>query len=177
MSPRSRAVRVAIGLVVLAVAARISVSIPGSAVPQSAQTLAVLVVGALLGLRDGTTTLALYLAVGALGAPVFADGGGGWTHLTGPTAGYLAGFLVAGGMVGALADRGFLRRAGPAVAWMVAGHGLILALGWLRLAGALGPSEAFGQGVGPFLWGGGVKSVLAAGIVVGVARARPQSST
>lgn len=154
----------AVGLVALS--ARLSVTIPGSPVPQSAQTLAVLIVGALLGARDGTLAVGAYVLAGGLGLPVFSDGAAGWSHLVGPTAGYLVGFIVAAWGVGLLADRGRLGALWSALIAMLAAHAVILALGWLRLAGSLGPVAAFEGGVGPFLIGGIVKSFLAAGFVV-----------
>jgi biotin transport system substrate-specific component len=152
----------ALGVVAIALAARVSATLPGTDVPQSAQTLAVLLVGALLGARDGSLSLAAYLLVGGLGLPVFADGGAGWTHLVGPTAGFLLGFLAAAAAVGRMSDLARMRRIGPALAVMLCGHALILVLGWARLSLALGPSVAFQEGVGPFLLGGAVKSVVAA---------------
>lgn len=146
----------------IALAARVSVAIPGTGVPQSAQTLAVLLVGAWLGARDGTLSLTAYLVLGGIGVPVFADGSAGWGHLVGPTAGYLVGFVAAAAVVGRMGDLGLLRRLGPALGVMVGAHGLILALGWARLAVALGPAGAFQEGVAPFLLGGVVKSLVAA---------------
>ena len=169
-APRAGWVRrlllVAVGVVVVSVSARLSATIPGSTVPQSAQTLAVLVVGSLLGARDGALALMAYLILGGVGVPVFAEGGSGWAHLVGPTAGYLLGFVVAAAATGRLADLGVLRRIGPAIAAMVCGHTLILALGWLRLAWALGAASAFWQGVAPFALGAVLKSLLAALTIV-----------
>ena len=153
----------------VAVSARVSATIPGVGVPQSAQTLAVLVVGALLGARDGTLSLAAYLIIGGIGIPVFADGGAGWGHLVGPTAGYLVGFVAAAAAAGRMADLGRLRRMGPALGVMFCGHALILALGWARLALTLGPTQSFQQGVAPFILGGILKSLVAALTVVGIA--------
>jgi len=160
-----------LGIVILAVAlvalsSRLSVTIPGSPVPQSAQTLAVVLVGALLGARQGSLAIGAYVLAGGLGLPVFADGASGWSHLIGPTAGYLAGFLLAAWGVGRLADRGRLETLGPAVLVMLAAHAVILTLGWVRLAASLGPVEAFEGGVAPFVLGGIVKSFLAAGLAV-----------
>lgn len=149
----------------VAVAARISAAVPGTSVPQSAQTLAVVLVGAFLGARDGASALALYLLAGGIGLPVFADGASGWPQLAGPTGGYLVGFVLAAGMVGWFADGGGLVRLRTALVVMVLGHVLILALGWLRLAGSLGAPEAFAAGVAPFLSGGLAKSIVAAVVV------------
>ena len=139
----------ALGVVAVAVSARVTATIPGVAVPQSAQTLAVLVVGAVLGARDGSLSVAAYLIVGGMGVPVFSEGGSGWGHLVGPTAGYLLGFVVAAATAGRMADLGLLRRVGPALGVMICAHAVILALGWARLSFTLGPTQAFRQGVTP----------------------------
>ncbi len=168
-----RPVIVILGVVAVALSARLTIAIPGATVPQSAQTLAVLVIGALLGARDGGVTLVAYLLAGGAGVPVFSDGASGWSHLVGPTAGYLAGFALAATTVGLLADRGVLRRLVPSLAVMMCGHALILSLGWLRLAWTLGAEAAFRQGVAPFVAGGVLKSIVAAVVVVAVTRVGP----
>ena len=84
----------------LAVSARVSVPVPGSPVPQSLQTLAVVLVGAFLGPVRGGVAIGIYLILGAIGLGVFADGASGYDHLVGPTAGYLIGFVVAAVVVG-----------------------------------------------------------------------------
>lgn len=150
----------------IAISARLDIPIPGSPVPQSAQTFAVLLVGVWLGARLGAVALFAYLLAGGLGAPVFADGASGWGHLVGPTAGYLVGFLLAATLMGSLSDRGHLSRLPLAIAGMLAGHVVILGLGWARLGAALGPAEAWAQGVAPFLVGGLVKSLVAALLAV-----------
>ena len=136
--------------------------------PQSAQTLGVVLVGACLGARDGALALVLYLLAGGVGVPVFADGASGWPHLTGPTGGYLVGFVLAAGIVGWFADEGHLARSRMALVAMILGHVIILTLGWLRLAWPLGPSEAFATGVAPFVLGGLAKSIVA-GVLVSAA--------
>ena len=167
---RVGAITVLAAVLLLAVSARFSVPIPGSPVPQSAQTLAVVVVGAVLGARMGFAALAAYLLAGAVGAPVFADGAAGAAHLVGPTSGYLLGFLVAAGVLGQLTDRGHLNSIPRAAAWMAAAHGLILLLGGARLSTTLGLSGALEAGVTPFLWGGVVKSLAGAAIALPLRR-------
>ncbi len=161
------------GVLTVAVAARITATIPGSPVPQSAQTLAVLVVGALLGARLATAALVAYLALGALGAPVFADGGAGWFHLTGLTAGYLMGFVLAASLLGWLRERGRLGRLLPCAISMLVGHAVITTTGWAWLAASVGPGPAYAQGVAPFLVGGVLKSLVGAVVVVFALRWRP----
>ncbi len=150
----------------IAVSARVSATIPGTSVPQSAQTLAVVLVGAFLGARGGALALMLYLLAGGVGAPVFADGASGWPHLAGPTGGYLVGFVLAAGIVGWFADGGQVARLRTALVVMIVGHVVILSLGWLRLVWTLGPWEAFATGVAPFLLSGLAKSIVAGAVVV-----------
>lgn len=164
--------RLAVAVLAIALSARVATTLPGSSVPQSAQTLAVLLVGAFLGARDGSIALVAYLLLGGAGVPVFADGASGWAHLVGPTAGYLLAFALTAGLVGWLADLGRLRGLLPALAAMLGGHALILGLGWIRLALTLGGAEAFQAGVAPFIAGGVAKSALAAAVLIGAQRTR-----
>jgi biotin transport system substrate-specific component len=155
---------------VVALSARFSFPVPGSSVPQSAQTLAVLIAGVALGARMGTFALLLYLLLGGLGLPIFADGSAGWRHLLGPTSGYLVGFVVAAGMVGWLREQNRIRKLLPAFAAMIGAHLLILGLGWTRLGMTLGYETALTRGVTPFLLGGTIKSFLAAGFAAWFSR-------
>ncbi|MEH6698590.1 MAG: biotin transporter BioY [Brevundimonas sp.] len=150
----------------IALGARVDVAVPGSPVPQSLQTLAVLAAGLALGPRWGLAAGLIYLAAGALGVPVFAGGASGLSALTGPTAGYLVGFPLAALMVGAGS-----RTLSPGPIWRtmlggfalgLAGHLLILALGWAGLSLRIGATEALSAGVMPFLWGMAVKSAALA---------------
>jgi biotin transport system substrate-specific component len=97
------------GSLLVAVMAQISIPLPPSPVPITGQTFAVLIVGAVLGSKRGAASLALYLAQGALGLPVFAEFKSGLVTLFGPTGGYLFGFVVAAYVVGLLAERGLDR--------------------------------------------------------------------
>jgi biotin transport system substrate-specific component len=100
-----RGVAVALGAVTVAIAAQVSVPLIGTPVPMTLQPLAVLVVGGLLGARLGATALVLYLALGALGLPVFTPGGlPGAARLLGPTGGYLLSYPLAAAVVGWLAS-------------------------------------------------------------------------
>jgi biotin transport system substrate-specific component len=86
----------------LATAAGARIEVPHHPVPYTLQTLAVLLAGAFLGARNGAFSQLLYLAIGILGAPVFAGGSFGIGVLFGPTGGYLLGFPVAAAAVGYL---------------------------------------------------------------------------
>jgi biotin transport system substrate-specific component len=162
-------VRIAAAVAIVALAARVDVPVPGTPVPQSLQTLAVVLVGAWLGLHQGAAALGLYVASGALGVPVLANGAGGLEHLTGPTAGYLVGFVLGAGLMGWWVRRpkrreacGSLSEAGRALAGALAAHVVILTMGWARLASMVGGEEAWTAGVAPFLAGAMAKSLAAA---------------
>lgn len=161
-----RALAVAVAALLVALGARLAVPLPGAAVPQTLQTLAVVLAGALLGSGRGALAVVLYLLLGLVGFPVFAGGAEGLEPLLGPGGGFLIGFLPAAMLAGAA--RG--RRPPGVLAILLAAHALVLAVGWARLAAFVGPAEAWLRGVAPFLWGAGVKSVLAAVVVVALAR-------
>ena len=145
----------------IAVAARLEFPLPGTDIPQTAQTVAVLLAGAFLG-----------FAGGAVGLPVFAGGGSGVATLLGPSGGYLLGFWFAAALTGYLSDRGVLSRLLPATAAMLGAHAMILGVGATLLAARVGFVAAWFNGVAPFLLGGLIKSVVAAAAVVVVARLR-----
>lgn len=154
---------VALGVGLLALSARVQV--PFWPVPMTLQTMAVLLIGAAYGFRLGTATVASYLALGALGLPLFAHGGG-LIHLVGPTGGYLAGFLAAAAAMGALADRGFGRTPVSGLALFGLGEVIIFALGAGWLSHLIGPAKAWAAGVVPFMPGEVLKMALAATLTV-----------
>lgn len=143
-----------LGSAVLAASAQ--VSLPMWPVPATLQTLAVLLLGALGGSRLGAASVALYLAEGAMGLPVFAHGTGGIAVLAGPTAGYLLGFLPAAALAG-LAGRGLARQA----LVLTAAHLLLFVPGVAWLAGFVGWEQALMAGFVLFVPGTAVKTALA----------------
>ena len=85
-----------IGSILIAISSKIK--IPFYPVPMTMQTFIVVLIGMLYGWKLGLFTVALYLFEGAIGLPVFAgtpEKGIGLVYLTGPTMGYLIGFLFA----------------------------------------------------------------------------------
>jgi biotin transport system substrate-specific component len=77
----------------------------GTPVPITLQTFAVLLSGAVLGMRRGFLAVLLYVVAGAAGLPVFSGGAAGLAVLTGPSAGYLVGFPLAAGLCGLIVER------------------------------------------------------------------------
>jgi len=138
------------------------VSIPLYPVPVTGQTLVVLMIGMAFGSRLGAATLAAYLFEGAMGMPVFANGGAGLAVIAGPTGGYLVGFLLAATLTGWLAERGMGRGMISTGLTMIAGMAVIYACGATWLAGFVGgPGVAIAKGVLPFLYGDALKLVVA----------------
>lgn len=81
------------------------ISIPIAGVPMTLQTFGVSLCGYLLGARIGMAATALYLALGAIGLPIFAGFGGSLAFLVGPTGGFLVGFLPLSFLVGIASQR------------------------------------------------------------------------
>jgi biotin transport system substrate-specific component len=150
-----------------ALCAQISLPVPGSPVPVTGQTFAVVLTAAALGPRRGAAGQLLYVALGAAGLPVYADGAHGVARLWGATGGYLVGFIVAGWVVGALAERGLDRSLRAALPLFVAGQLVIFGLGvpWLAVAVDLTPGQAIAEGFTPFIVGGLVKAVAAGALM------------
>lgn len=122
------------------ISARLSFPLPGTGLVFSAQVVAVLMSGLLLGARWGAISQALYLLLGLLGLPVFAQGGG-LGYMLHPTFGYLLGFPAAAAACGWAARRltqpSWLRLSAAGVLGIVALY--VVALPYTRLvAGALG---------------------------------------
>ena len=153
------------GSLVVGLSAQIALPLAFSPVPITGQTLAVLLVGTLMGHVRGGVVMLLYLAEGVAGLPVFAGGGAGAAHLLGPTGGYLAGFVVAAVVTGYLAERGWDRRFRTTLAAMLLGTVAIYAigLGWLGLF--TGTENLLALGLYPFVPGAIIKILVAAALV------------
>lgn len=145
------------------------VHVPFYPVPMTMQTFVVLVIGAAFGWRLGAATVALYLAEGMAGLPVFSgtpERGIGLAYMAGPTGGYLAGFLLAAAVVGLLAERGWDRRVLPTLAAMTLGTSIIFVCGVLWLGTVIGwDKPVLELGVWPFLPGELFKIALAAAVL------------
>ena len=168
------------GSAFIAVAAQISV--PMLPVPMTLQTLAILMVGFSFGSRLGAVTLLAYLAEGAMGLPVFANGMNGLAF-AGPTAGFLLGFVAMAYLAGLAAERGVARGfvGTGASALVISALLYVPGLIWpAALAGGLGFEAGWvGQSSGfywtwfvaPFLIGDAIKAILAALLVSGAWKA------
>ena len=148
------------------VALSAQVYIPTLPVPFTGQTFGVLLVGGALGFRRGVLALLLYLVIGAIGLPVFAQGKAGLSIVQGASGGYLVGFVVAAAIVGRLAELGWDRRIGGSIAAMAIGTAVIYAIGvpWLKATTGLPWETAVAEGMTKFLLWDAAKLAVAAGI-------------
>ena len=129
-------------------------------VPMTLQPLAVLMIAMLCGRNIGFASIGLYLFQGMIGLPVFAYGGG-MPYLMGPTGGFLIGFLIAGVIVGELADRGWGKEIFKSVSAMILGLIVIYICGILQLSIIKGFDYAIIKGMEPFIVGDLYKLILA----------------
>jgi biotin transport system substrate-specific component len=160
------------GTLALIIAAKIRV--PFYPVPMTLQTLAVMAIAVTFGLRLGVATVLAYLAEGALGIPVFTNTPplvAGPAYLLGPTGGFLAGFVVLAAIIGYAADRGWSRSIPKLAAALIVGEVIMMALGFVWLAGfaqlstgaaGIGTAKAWAGGVAPFILGDLLKVALVA---------------
>lgn len=164
---QSTVVIVTAATVFLALVSQIGVPLWFTPVPLTLGTFGVAAIGGGLGARRAGLSVAAYLIVGVLGAPVFYDAQGGWEVAAGDTAGYLVGYLVMALIIGAAADNRSDRRVGSFVAAICLGNAALYILGasWLAYRHNLplitGGSSAFALGVRPFLIGDAIKMVVA----------------
>ena len=157
------------GSLFIAGLAQVSIKLPFTPVPITGQTLGVLLVGTAFGWVRALATFALYLVEIAVGLPFGAEAKGGAEVLTlaTPSAGYLWGFLVAGTVMGWLANRGWDRRLRTSVVVMLVGSAVIYGFGvpWLAASIDVSLGEALALGMYPFLIGDAIKLLLAAGLL------------
>lgn len=153
---------IVLGTLCVALLAQVKIPLPFTPVPLTGQTFAVLLVGATLGSRHGAASMALYIALGALGLPVFAGGASGLAYLSGATLGYLIGFVIAAYVIGLLAERGLERSVRTSLIPFLIGTLIIYICGVAWLAIVLGSlSKAMAAGLMPFLIGDAIKLVTA----------------
>ena len=149
---------------------------PGLSVPVTAQTLGVMLAGAVLGARRGFLAVALLLVLVAVGLPLLSGPRGGLAVFVGPSAGFLVGWPFGAYVVGWLTERGGARYrlAWGLVANVLGGIVVIYAFGvaGLALLADLAVGAAFATSA-VFVPGDLLKAVLAAVVARGVHAAYP----
>jgi biotin transport system substrate-specific component len=161
---------VALGVLFTALLAQVAVPVPGSPVPITGQTLAVVLTAATLGPLRGTAVQVLYILTALVGLPFYSEASGGVDVVVGATGGYVFGFIPAAYLIGLAAKHGADRTLWKSVPLFVAGQAVIFAVGvpWLALSAGLTASQALSAGFYPFILGGLVKAAVAA-VVLGAA--------
>jgi len=165
---RARDAALVLGAALLTAAcAQISIPIPGDPVPITGQTFAVLLTGAALGANRGALGQLLYVGLGLVGLPFYADGDSGWTVVSGATGGYLIAFPIAAYVVGKLAELRMDRNPLKALIPFTLGSLIVFAIGvpWLAVSADLSLTRAIELGFVPFIPGGIIKALLAAGLL------------
>jgi biotin transport system substrate-specific component len=176
---------VAAGTALLTLSAKVSV--PFYPVNMTLQTFTVLMIGAVYGPRLGLATVLAYFAEGFVGLPVFTSTPplpAGPGYFMGPTAGFMAGFLVTVTVAGIAVQRGLGKRPVALFGAMLAAQAVLFGLGLLWLSQfAVLPTGTIGLGlvkswhaaIAPFLLGDVVKTALAALLVAALCRKAEQA--
>lgn len=153
------------GTALVSIAAQVEV--PLWPVPITGQTLAVLLVGSSLGALRGTLSIALYAVLGIVGLPIFSGAGSGMSVVLGPTGGYIIGFVFAAALTGWIAQRSWDRKILRSILGFLGGTVITFAIGlpWLAFTLGLNLQQTLEGGLYPFIVGGIVKMLLAAGII------------
>ena len=149
---------------------------PGFGVPITAQSLGIMLAGSILGARRGALSLALFLALVAIGLPLLAGGRGGLGVFAGPSAGFLFTYPVAAYVVGWLSERAgaTYKLHWGIVANVVGGIVVVYAGGIVGMAAVLDLSiPAATVATWIYLPGDAVKVVVAALVARGVHAAYP----
>ena len=145
-------------------------------VPITAQSLGVMLAGAVLGARRGALSMLLFLALVAVGLPLLAAGRGGAGVFAGPTGGFLVSWPVAAFVIGWLTERFWSRLTVPLAFGLIFLSSVVVMYGignaWLSYAAPM-PYLKATLAAGPFLPGDAVKALIAAVVAVNVKRSFP----
>jgi biotin transport system substrate-specific component len=159
-----------ISVAFMALMAQLTLVLPGNlgGIPITGQSLAVLVVGLLFPIEIGAAAVFIYVLLGALGLPVYADGGSGWEALKGGSGGFLVGFILAALVMGWLHRLDWHKSFLKALLAMIIGTTVLLACGITRLSMLYGFEKALEYGFYPF-WKGAVVKILLGALLIRLA--------
>jgi len=147
---------------IISVLAQVVIPLPFG-VPITGQTLAIGLAATILGSRLGTTSTLLYLMIGAIGMPVFAQFTGGLGILIGPTGGFLVGFIPAVFIMGYYLEKTSFTMMHALIANIIGMFiTLIFGMVWLKFIAEITWTAAFLGGFAPFIIGGLIKAFIAA---------------
>ena len=160
-------VYVALFTALIIIGGYISVPIPVGPVPIVLADFFVMVTGLFLGYKWGSISVALYLALGALGLPVFAGGKAGLAILFGPTGGFLLGYFLVVLFIGLIAEKINTSKSKITLvknlAALIIGNIALYLVGvpWLKIAASMSWPAAIAAGFVPFIAGIAIKIVVA----------------
>jgi len=139
-----------------------ALNIPISPVPISLCSMGIYFVLSVLGIKLGTISVLLYVLLGAVGLPVFSNFSGGFGKLTGPTGGYIIGYLFLALICGFFIQK-FPEKLLLHVLGFVLGTVVLYAFGtfWLKVQTGMTFPAALMAGVIPYIPGDIVKLILA----------------
>ena len=154
---------------IIAVLSQISIPVP--VIPLTMQTLAIGLVSTILPWRQSVKTTALYIIIGAIGMPIYANFTGGFGILFGPTGGFILSFLIMAFVISFYLST-FGHSKWHTIHANIIGMLINLIIGtvWLKYYLKLNWSEAFVSGFVPFFIVGIIKAVFAASIGLTIRR-------
>ena len=145
--------------------AQVAIPLPPDGVPQTLQTLVVILAAMCLGPRFGAASMGLYVLIGVVGGAVFAEGSKGFGVILGQTGGYLIGFIACQPVITKILRRrdGSIRGWGGLILASLAGHAVIFGIGvpWLAIVNQFSVGRALEGGFYPFVPGMIAKTALA----------------
>ncbi len=137
-----RAAMIGLFALLAGISAQIQFPMPPLGVPQTLQTLVVILAALHLGPRWGVVSMLIYVLVGAIGAPIFSRGGAGMAVILGQSGGYILGFILSQPIIAHCVRKpdGSPRGWGAIVLASLAGHAVVFAIGvpWLYVVRTLG---------------------------------------
>ncbi len=159
---QSTSLKILFGSLFLILTSTIRIPLFFTPVPLTGQTLGVMLIGAVMGSKNGALAVLAYIIEGAIGLPVFAGGNGGLHHIIGPTGGYLVGFIAQAFFIGLFFEKMRRFHFVKAFAILMCSTLIQLALGALWLSIFVGAHNSLMLGVYPFIIGDSIKAILAA---------------
>ena len=161
-----RYIKIIIVTLYLAACAQVSFDLPiGVGIPITGQTFAVIMIGYILGVKDGTLTIILYLLLGILGLPVYADWSAGIEVIKSGSGGFLIGFVAGAFTCAKMAQAKYRSNFLYILLSMILGSAVIIVFGLMKLNAMFGFEKALEYGFYPFWIGALLKSLLAAIVV------------
>ena len=146
------------GVIFLALTAQISIYLPFTLIPMTGQTFGVLLIGLVYGRKLGTSTIAAYIGMGALGFPVFAGLSSGLVFLK-PSGGYIIGYFFAVILCGYLAEIGWTKSYAKTLIILLLAEIVIYFFGLIQLSFFV-KRDLFLLGLYPFVVGDVIKVLL-----------------